>query len=38
MRRIDTLLFLGVGLLVILIAAAPKIFWLLGARGWFGAS
>jgi len=33
----EMLVFLGVGLLVILIAAGPKILWLLRSEGWLGA-
>jgi hypothetical protein len=33
----EMLVFLGVGLLVILIAAGPKILWLLRREGWLGA-
>mgnify|MGYP003337935936 FL=1 len=32
------LVFLGTGIIVILIAAGPKIFWLLRAKGWLNAS
>lgn len=33
----EMLVFLGGGLLVILIAAGPKIWWLLRTKGWLGA-
>jgi len=33
----EMLVFLGVGLLVILIAAGPKILWLLRSKGWLAA-
>ena len=33
----EMLVFLGAGLLVILIAAGPKIWWLLRSEGWLGA-
>jgi hypothetical protein len=33
----EALVFLGTGIIVILIAAAPKIVWLLRAKGWLSA-
>jgi hypothetical protein len=33
----ESLVFLGVCLLVILIAAGPKILWLARSKGWLGA-
>lgn len=33
----EMLVFLGAGLLVILIAVGPKIWWLLRSKGWLGA-
>ena len=33
----ETLVFIGAVLLVLLIAAGPKILWLLRSKGWLGA-
>ena len=33
----ETLMFIGAVLLVLLIAAGPKIGWLLREKGWLGA-
>jgi hypothetical protein len=32
----ETLVFLGVALVVILIAAGPKLWWLARTKGWLG--
>lgn len=33
----ETLLFIGAVLLVLLVAAGPKLWWLLREKGWLGA-